>query len=145
MMEDGRSKTAAMRIIFAGSGEFGLPTLTALHANHQIVHVFSQPDRPTGRGRALTPTPITQFAPTHADLHLCRQTVPPPPHAAPPDPPPAETQAAQAPKLNRDSTNIAWTHPAPQIANQIRGMYPWPGCRARLLDPSGNDLARLTL
>lgn len=51
-----------LRIIFAGSGEFGLPTLRALIEKHQVVQIFSQPDRPAGRGRKLTPTPISQFA-----------------------------------------------------------------------------------
>jgi methionyl-tRNA formyltransferase len=52
-----------LRIIFAGSGEFGLPTLAALvDAGHDVVQVVSQPDRPAGRGRGLTPTPISKFA-----------------------------------------------------------------------------------
>lgn len=52
-----------LNILFAGSGEFGLPTLKALvDAGHRIVRVVSQPDRPAGRGRKLTPTPIAQFA-----------------------------------------------------------------------------------
>jgi len=51
------------RIIFAGAGEFGLPTLRALiEAGHEVVRVYSQVDRPAGRGRKLTPTPIAQFA-----------------------------------------------------------------------------------
>jgi hypothetical protein len=34
------------KIIFAGAGEFGLPTLKAIvDAGHPVVHVFSQPDR----------------------------------------------------------------------------------------------------
>ena len=53
----------ALRLIFAGSGEFGLPTLRALlESRHEVVQVISQPDRPAGRGRGLTPTPIAQFA-----------------------------------------------------------------------------------
>jgi methionyl-tRNA formyltransferase len=53
----------SLRIIFAGAGEFGLPTLKALvEAGHRIVQVVSQPSRPAGRGRKLTPTPIAQFA-----------------------------------------------------------------------------------
>lgn len=53
----------ASKIIFAGSGEFGLPTLRALaDAGHDLVQVVSQPDRPAGRGRTLTPTPIAAFA-----------------------------------------------------------------------------------
>lgn len=51
-----------MRLVFLGSGEFGLPTLAALHATHQIVGVVSQPPRPAGRQRKLTPTPIAQWA-----------------------------------------------------------------------------------
>jgi len=52
-----------LKIIFAGSGEFGLPTLAAIaDAGHHVVQVVSQPDRPAGRGRKLTPTPIAQFA-----------------------------------------------------------------------------------
>src|SRR5688572_15535871 len=55
--------TSPLRIIFAGSGEFGAPTLSALmDAGHEIVQVVSQPDRPAGRGRALTPTPIANLA-----------------------------------------------------------------------------------
>lgn len=55
-----------MRIIFTASGEFGLPTLRALlSANHEIPAVYTQPDRPAGRGRKLTPTPVGQFALDH--------------------------------------------------------------------------------
>lgn len=51
------------RILFAGSGAFGVPTLRALvEAGHDIPLVISQPDRPAGRGRQLTPTPISQLA-----------------------------------------------------------------------------------
>jgi methionyl-tRNA formyltransferase len=54
---------SSLRIIFAGSGEFGLPTLDALLTSGQeIVQVVSQPDRPAGRGRAMTPTPVSQRA-----------------------------------------------------------------------------------
>lgn len=55
-----------LKIIFAGSGEFGLPTLKALaEANHTLVQIISQPDRPAGRGRKLTPTAIAQYALDH--------------------------------------------------------------------------------
>ncbi len=245
----------ALRIIFAGSGEFGLPTLTALHAaDHEIVQIFSQPDRPAGRGRKLAPTPISEFAIEHnlplirtgdinqeplppADLmvviafgqkisesvanhprlgsvNLHSSQLPKYRGAAPinwailngetetgnsiirlaqrmdagailnmstlaigeeetagelhdrlaVDGAPLmlqtiqqlatntareieqdESQATKAPKLNRESSKIDWTHPAEQIARQIRGMYPWPGCRVKLVDQSGTELARLTL
>jgi methionyl-tRNA formyltransferase len=50
-------------ILFAGSGEFGSPTLRALvEAGHKLLHVYTQPDRPAGRGKKLTPTPIAILA-----------------------------------------------------------------------------------
>lgn len=51
-----------MRLVFLGSGAFGLPTLRALARAHEIALVVSQPDRPAGRGSKLTPTPIAGFA-----------------------------------------------------------------------------------
>ncbi len=51
-----------MRIIFLGAGEFGLPTLRALHEAHEVAMVVTQPDRPAGRRRQLTATPIAQWA-----------------------------------------------------------------------------------
>ncbi|MEE9412910.1 MAG: methionyl-tRNA formyltransferase [Methylococcales bacterium] len=48
-----------MRIVFAGTPEFSVPTLNALVAsNHQLVGVYTQPDRPSGRGRKLTASPV---------------------------------------------------------------------------------------
>jgi methionyl-tRNA formyltransferase len=242
-------------IIFAGSGEFGLPTLRALiAANLPIVQVISQPDRPAGRGRELTPTPISQFAASRqlpllktaninteslpdADLMIViafGQKISPPVvnrprlgsvnlHAsrlpkcrgAAPinwtilrgedragnsiirlaekmdagailaqsdlaigeletagelhdrlaedgatlmlnviqqlqagilhEIPQNESQATIAPKLSRETALIDWHHPAPQIARQIRGLSPWPGCRVRLLAADGSESDRLTL
>lgn len=55
-----------MRIVFMGSGELGLPTLRWLvHSEHEIATVVTQPDRPAGRGKHLTPTPVRQFAGEH--------------------------------------------------------------------------------
>jgi len=51
-----------MRVIFAGSGEFGLPTLEALQQAHEIVGVITQPDRPAGRKRKPRATPIGAWA-----------------------------------------------------------------------------------
>lgn len=48
-----------MRIAFAGTPEFAVPTLLALLSSpHQLVGVLTQPDRPAGRGRLLTPSPV---------------------------------------------------------------------------------------
>lgn len=51
-----------MRIVFFGSGEFGVPTLAALSKSHAIVGVVTQPDKPAGRGGEVTPTPIGAWA-----------------------------------------------------------------------------------
>lgn len=244
-----------LRIIFAGSGEFGLPTLRALSdAGHALVQVISQPDRPAGRGRGLTPTPISAFA-LERNLPLLRtqkindEQLPPAdllvviafgqkiaPHvvdharlgginlhasllpkyrgAAPinwaiirgetitgnsvirlaqrmdagpilgqselrigdaetagelhdrlsqdgaplmlrvieqladgtvVEQPQDESLATIAPKLSREPSRLDFTRPVHELANQIRGLFPWPGCRVRLLSSEGDEVARLTL
>lgn len=58
-----------MRVIFFGSGAFGLPTLEALLGAGgqesasvcEVAAVVTQPDRPAGRGRKSTPTPVREF------------------------------------------------------------------------------------
>jgi len=51
-----------MRIVFLGSGAFGLPSLQHLAQHHTLLTVVSQPDKPAGRGSQLTPTPIAAWA-----------------------------------------------------------------------------------
>jgi methionyl-tRNA formyltransferase len=52
-----------MRVVFMGSPAFALPSLRRLaDAGHEIVGVFTQPDRPSGRGRRLTPPPVKELA-----------------------------------------------------------------------------------
>ena len=58
-------------VVYFGSGAFGVPTLRALAARCRVRAVVTQPDRPAGRGKALTPNPIAAFAADHlpdADL-----------------------------------------------------------------------------
>lgn len=58
--------TEALRIVFAGTPEFAAEHLKALlNSTHQIVAVYSQPDRPAGRGQKLTPSPVKQLAVEH--------------------------------------------------------------------------------
>lgn len=55
-----------MRIIFAGTPEFAAETLHALlTTHHQVCAVYTQPDRPSGRGRKLTASPVKQLAIEH--------------------------------------------------------------------------------
>ena len=51
-----------MRLLFFGSGAFGLATVKMLHARHALLAVVSQPDKPAGRKRVLTPTPVAAWA-----------------------------------------------------------------------------------
>lgn len=52
-----------MRIVFAGTPEFAVPPLRALlDSPHDICGVYTQPDRPAGRGRKLTPSPVKVLA-----------------------------------------------------------------------------------
>jgi methionyl-tRNA formyltransferase len=244
-----------LRIIFAGSGEFGLPVLQSLLASgHELALVVSQPDRPAGRGRDLTQTPITRAAIAHslpvlrtADINV--ETLPPADlmlviafgqkisetivrhprlgsinlHAsklpryrgAAPinwaiingeevtgnsvirlaprmdagailaqssvpigeletagelhdrlavdgvelvrhaldqiavgvqvEAPQDESSVTVAPKISRAISKLDFARPAAAIARRIRGLYPWPGCRVRVLDAGDNELARLRL
>jgi len=47
-----------LRAVFMGSPEFSLASLRAVHRRCNLVGVVSQPDRPAGRGRKLTPPPV---------------------------------------------------------------------------------------
>ena len=52
-----------LRIAFAGTPEFALAALEALAAGpHEVCGVWTQPDRPAGRGRKLTPSPVKRRA-----------------------------------------------------------------------------------
>lgn len=54
-----------MRIIFAGTPEFAVPCLQALlDSEHEVCAVYTQPDRPAGRGRKLQPSPVKELAVT---------------------------------------------------------------------------------
>ncbi|MHC5225851.1 methionyl-tRNA formyltransferase [Ignatzschineria sp. LJL83] len=55
-----------LRIIFAGTPEFSVPTLEALiGSEHEVVAVYTQPDRPRGRGKKMQFTPIKEVAVQH--------------------------------------------------------------------------------
>ena len=55
-----------MRVIFAGTPDFAASALAALiEAEHEILAVLTQPDRPKGRGMKLTPSPVKTLALQH--------------------------------------------------------------------------------
>ena len=52
-----------MKIIFAGTPDFAVPSLEMLIASgHDVCAVYTQPDRPAGRGRHLQPSPVKVVA-----------------------------------------------------------------------------------
>jgi methionyl-tRNA formyltransferase len=53
-------------LVFLGSGAFGVPTLARLVREQRVRAIVTQPDKPAGRGAALTPTPVAQWAAEHA-------------------------------------------------------------------------------
>ena len=57
-----------MRVVFAGTGDIGIPSLRYLASNHELVGVLTQPDRPAGRRRELKAPAIKREA-----LALCPQ------------------------------------------------------------------------
>lgn len=54
---------SSLRVVFAGTPDFAAASLGALLASkHEVVGVYTQPDRPAGRGRKLTPSPVKNRA-----------------------------------------------------------------------------------
>ena len=78
--------TDSWRIIFIGTPEFAVPALQTMLDHHEnVVAVVTQPDRPKGRGRKLTPPPVKELAisagipvlqPTKVKTELVKQLQP---------------------------------------------------------------------
>ena len=52
-----------LKIVFMGTPDYAVPSLRALHdSGHEVLAVVTQPDRPKGRGRKLTPPPVKNTA-----------------------------------------------------------------------------------
>jgi len=59
--------TTGLNIVFAGTPEFAAIALRALlDSPHRVIAVYTQPDRPAGRGRKLTPSPVKSVALEHS-------------------------------------------------------------------------------
>ena len=66
------STAMSLRIVFAGTPEFAARNLSALlTAGHDIVAVYTQPDRPAGRGQKLQASPVKQLAVEHG-IPVCQ-------------------------------------------------------------------------
>lgn len=65
-MKRSLDNAAPLRIGFAGTPNFAAQSLTALlQSQHRVIAVYTQPDRPAGRGRALSMSPVKQLANEH--------------------------------------------------------------------------------
>lgn len=63
-----------MKIVFMGTPQAAVPSLEKiLHDGHEIVAVYTQPDRPSGRGNKLTAPPVKEFA-LHHNLQVFQPT-----------------------------------------------------------------------
>jgi len=51
-----------MKVVFLGSSDFAVPSLEALLKKHEVLAVFTQPDRKKGRALHMAPTPVKEFA-----------------------------------------------------------------------------------
>lgn len=51
-----------MRIVFMGTPEFAVPSLKELIKHHEVCGVFTQPDRPKGRGKKIAYSPVKEAA-----------------------------------------------------------------------------------
>lgn len=54
-----------MRVLFMGTPEFAVPTLEALIQEHEVIGVYTQPDKPKGRGKAMAYPPVKEKALEH--------------------------------------------------------------------------------
>ncbi len=56
-----------LRVVFMGTPEFAVPCLAALHAdeNCEVIGVYTQPDKPRGRGQKFLPSPVKAWAEEH--------------------------------------------------------------------------------
>ena len=66
-----------MKTVFMGTPDFALEALRALHSKHDVVCVYTQPPRPSGRGHKLTPSPVQLYAEEHNIPVRCPPTLKP--------------------------------------------------------------------
>ena len=65
-----------MKIIFMGTPDFAVPTLKKLYdSGYEVQAVFTQPDKPKGRGYKLTPPPVKVLAQEHDLLFISRKAL----------------------------------------------------------------------
>lgn len=61
-----------MKVVFLGTPQFAVPTLEAIVAGgHDVAAVYTQPDRPKGRGQELAPSPVKEAA-LRLGLRICQ-------------------------------------------------------------------------
>ena len=65
-----------MKIIFMGTPDFAVPTLKKLYdSGYEVQAVFTQPDKPKGRGYKLTPPPVRCLRRSMTHLFISRKAL----------------------------------------------------------------------
>ncbi len=57
-----------LRIVFAGTPHFAIPSLSALMTHYEVCAIYTKPDSPSGRGQKLVQSPVKQYAKEHYPL-----------------------------------------------------------------------------
>lgn len=64
--KENKNNMQPLKIIFAGTPDFAREHLQALlNSHHQVIAVYTQPDKPAGRGKKLTASPVKELAQLH--------------------------------------------------------------------------------
>jgi methionyl-tRNA formyltransferase len=120
-----------LKIVFAGTPDFAALHLQALvESEHDVIAVYSQPDRPAGRGKKLLainkddtsdslyqklaeigPLTLLETLTRLTELQLQTQD---------------DELASYAKKLSKEEAKIDWNLPAEQLERNIRAFNPWP-------------------
>lgn len=56
---------AGLKLLFLGTSSFALPSLQTLQENFEVLAVVTRPDRPAGRGKKMTPSPVKEESLKH--------------------------------------------------------------------------------
>ena len=119
-----------MRLVFAGTPEVAVPSLAALLASdHEVIAVVTRPDAPTGRGRAVHPSPVKEAAAAAGVAVLTPRTARDPEFLAQlaalaPDACPVVAYGAMLPRAVLDVPRLGWVNLHFSLLPAWRGAAP---------------------
>ena len=129
-----------MKVVFMGTPDFSVPTLQALvDAGYEVAGVFTQPDRPKGRGGKVQMSPVKELAlrlgiPVFQPLKIRADGLEPLRALAPDVCVTAafgqilshEALATYDPKVDKEMGRLDFTQTTRECVNRVRAMSPWP-------------------